>query len=94
MVKQIHSKKAILPILSKLIHKIQDERFSVFTREQIAEKGNSLDLGLIKDDSILDYEDLPNPIDCTEEMIADLSEAQALLSEVVNELKSLENGEA
>lgn len=44
--------------------------------------------------SILDYEDLPNPIDCTEEMIADLSEAQALLSEVVNELKSLENGEA
>ena len=75
-------------------HKIQDERFSVFTREQIAEKGNSLDLGLIKDDSILDYEDLPNPIDCTEEMIADLSEAQALLSEVVNELKSLENGEA
>lgn len=75
-------------------HKIQDERFSVFTREQIAEKGNSLDLGLIKDDSILDYEDLPNPIDCTEEMIADLSEAQALLSEVVNELKSLEIGEA
>lgn len=75
-------------------HKIQDKRFSVFTREQIAEKGNSLDLGLIKDDSILDYEDLPNPIDCTEEMIADLSEAQALLSEVVNELKSLENGEA
>ena len=75
-------------------HKIQDERFSVFTREQIAEKGNSLDLGLIKDDSILDYEDLPNPIDCTEEMIADLSEAQTLLNEVVNELKSLENGEA
>ena len=51
-------------------------------------------IALIKDDSILDYEDLPNPIDCTEEMIADLSEAQALLSEVVNELKSLENGEA
>ena len=75
-------------------HKVQDERFSVFTRQQIAEKGNSLDLGLIKDDSILDYDDLPSPIDCTEEMIADLSEAQALLIEVVNELKSLEKGEA
>lgn len=39
-------------------HAIQDERWSVFTREQIAEKGNSLDLGLIRDDSIVDYEDL------------------------------------
>ena len=42
-------------------HAVQDERWSVFTREQIAEKGNSLDLGMIHDDSVLDYSDLPDP---------------------------------
>ena len=29
--------------------KVQDERWSVFTREEITAKGNSLDLGLIRD---------------------------------------------
>ena len=48
-------------------HAVQDERWSVFTREQIAEKGNSLDLGLIRDDSVLDYNDLPDPADSAEE---------------------------
>ncbi len=33
---------------------VNDERFNVFTREQIAEKNNSLDLGLIHDDSVVD----------------------------------------
>ena len=40
---------------------VDDERWSVFTREEIAAKGNSLDLGLIKDDSIIDYDSLPDP---------------------------------
>jgi len=75
-------------------HAVQDERFSVFTREQIAEKGNSLDLGLIRDDSIMDYGDLPDPIESGEEAIAQLEEAVDLLMGVVNELKSLENSEA
>ena len=35
-------------------HKVKDKRWNVFTRAQIAEKGNSLDLGLIRDDSIVD----------------------------------------
>ena len=39
--------------------KVQDERWSVFTRDEITAKGNSLDLGLIRDDSVLDYNDLP-----------------------------------
>ncbi len=62
----------------------------MFTREQIAQKGNSLDLGLIKDDSIVDYEDLPDPIESGEEAIAQLEEAVDLLQSVVNELKSLQ----
>ena len=73
---------------------VQDERWSVFTREQIAEKGNSLDLGLIRDDSIVDYEDLPDPIESGEEAIAQLEEAVDLLQSVVNELKSLRGREA
>ena len=70
-------------------HAVQDERWNVFTREQIAEKGNSLDLGLIRDDSIVDYEDLPDPVESGEEAIAQLEEAVDLLQSVVNELKSL-----
>ncbi len=72
---------------------VQDERWNVFTREQIAEKGNSLDLGLIRDDSIVDYDDLPDPIESGEEAIAQLEEAVDLLQSVVNELKSLQSAE-
>ncbi|MCI8601874.1 MAG: SAM-dependent DNA methyltransferase [Oscillospiraceae bacterium] len=70
-------------------HAVQDERWSMFTREQIAEKGNSLDLGLIRDDSVVDYDDLPDPIASGEEAIAQLEEAVDLLHSVVNELKML-----
>ena len=73
-------------------HAVQDKRWSVYTREQIAEKGNSLDLGLIRDDSIVDYEDLPDPVESGEEAIAQLSEAISLLQSVVDELKSLQHG--
>lgn len=71
-------------------HTVQDERWHCFTREEIAEKGNSLDLGLIKDDSLVDYEDLPDPIESVEDSIAKLSEAMDLLQSVVNDLKALE----
>ncbi len=68
---------------------VQDERWSVYTREQIAQKGNSLDLGLIRDDSVVDYDDLPDPIESGKEAIAQLEEAVDLLQSVVNELKAL-----
>lgn len=69
---------------------VQDERWSVFTREQIAKKGNSLDLGLIRDDSVLDYNDLPDPADSAKEAAANLEEAVDLLMSVVEELRALE----
>ncbi|MCR4722208.1 MAG: type I restriction-modification system subunit M [Eubacteriales bacterium] len=72
---------------------VQDERWNVFTREQISDKGNSLDLGLIRADSIVDYEDLPDPIESGEEAIAQLEEAVDLLQSVVNELKALQSAE-
>ena len=74
-------------------HTVQDERWNAFTREEIAAKANSLDLGLIRDDSIVDYDDLPDPIESGEEAIAQLEEAVDLLQSVVNELKALQIAE-
>jgi type I restriction enzyme M protein len=68
---------------------VNDDRFSVFTREQIKEKNDSLDLGLIRDDSILDYNDLQDPIESGEEVVAQLEEAVDLINSVVKQLKSL-----
>ena len=80
------------PIRPKDRTAIQDERWCVFTREQIAEKSNSLDVGLIRDDSVLDYEDLQDPVESGEEVIAQLEEAVDLILSVVKELKSLGGG--
>ena len=76
-------------------HSVSDERWSCYTYEQIAEEGknHSLDLGLIRDDSVLDYDDLPDPIESGEECIAQLEEAVDLLMSVVKELKTLEGAE-
>ena len=73
--------------------KVEDERWNKFTREQIREKNDNLDLGLIKDDSILDYEDLPDPIESAEEAVAKLEEATDLLMSVIKELRVLESEE-
>lgn len=69
--------------------KIQDERWNVFSRKQIEDKNNSLDLGLIRDDNVLDYDDLQDPVESGEEVIAQLEEAVDLMMSVVKELKSL-----
>ena len=69
---------------------IKDERWNCFTREQIAQKGNSLDLGLIRDESILDYEDLPDPIERAEDAITQLEMAVDLIKDAVKELKKTE----
>ena len=50
---------------------------------------DSLDLGLIRDDSIVDYDDLPDPVESGEEAIANLEEAVDLLKSVVRELRAL-----
>jgi type I restriction enzyme M protein len=71
---------------------VQDERFNVFSREVIKKKDNSLDIGLIADESLSSYENLPNPIDTAEEAIVKLERAVELLSEVVTELKKVEDG--
>jgi len=64
------------------------ERWSKFTREQIEkEHGDSLDLGLLRDDSVKDYDELPDPIESGEEAVAQLEEAVDQLKSVVSLLK-------
>jgi type I restriction enzyme M protein len=73
--------------------KVEDERWNKFTREEIAKKDDSLDIGLIADESLLSYDDLPDPIESTEEAIVKLQQAMDLLNEVVEELRAVEGVE-
>jgi type I restriction enzyme M protein len=47
--------------LAKDRKKVNDERWNSFSREEIKKKNDSLDLGLIADDSLTRNEDLPEP---------------------------------
>ena len=49
----------------------------------------SLDLGLIRDDSVLDYEDLPDPAESVAAAVGKLEEAVDLLRSVQLELERL-----
>jgi len=75
---------------------VEDERWHVFTRDEICKtdadgnETNSLDIGLIRDDSIIDYDELPDPVESAEEAIGQLQHAMDLLNQVVTELKSYE----
>lgn len=46
---------------------------------------------MIRDESVLDYDDLPDPIESGEACITQLEEAVDLLMSVVKELKALES---
>ncbi|MFJ7407596.1 MULTISPECIES: N-6 DNA methylase [unclassified Lysinibacillus] len=70
--------------------KVQDERWNLFTRNEVAAKGDSLDIGLITDESLLAYDNLPDPIETAEEARVKLAQAMSLLSEVIGELKAIE----
>lgn len=87
--KESHFDDFIKAYESKDREAVEDERWNKVTRDEIREKNDNLDLGLIKDDSILDYEDLPDPIESAEEAVAKLEEATDLLMSVIKELKAL-----
>ena len=67
--------------------KLKLDRWSVFTIKEIKAKNFSLDLGLIKDDSVISHEDLPDPVASAEDAITKLAQATDLLEGVINELK-------
>lgn len=69
--------------------KVKDERWNCFTREEIAKKGDSLDIGLITDQSLSIYDNLPDPVKSAEEAVDKLQQAISLLHEVIGELKEV-----
>ncbi|AGT31205.1 type I restriction endonuclease [Geobacillus genomosp. 3] len=71
--------------------KVNDERWNVFTRDDIAKKGDTLDIGLIADESLSVYDNLPDPIDSAEEAVEKLELAISLLQDVIAELKAAEH---
>ncbi|WP_322924269.1 N-6 DNA methylase [Paenibacillus campi] len=72
-------------------HKVEDERLSVFTRAEIAKRDDNLDIGLIADDSLSMYDNLPDPIESAEDAVGKLEQAVMLLNEVIKELQATDN---
>ncbi|WP_435139080.1 type I restriction-modification system subunit M [Formosa sp. A9] len=66
---------------------IKDERWQYLSRDTIAKKNDSLDLGLIADDSISNSEDLGEPVDIAKEAMAELKSITAQLQAMITELQ-------
>ena len=67
--------------------KIKDERWQCYTREEIAEKNDTLDIGLIADSSVQSSESLGEPEDIIREAKDELNEILKQLDEMLKELK-------
>ena len=70
--------------------KVEDPRWSSYTREDIREKGNTLDLGLMEAASDVDETILADPAAAAEDAAASLAEAARLLEDVAARLRALE----
>ena len=72
--------------LAKRIDQGETGRFRKFTREQIAERGDSLDISWLKDDSETDAQDLPEPAVLAQEAMVELDAAMDELRGILAEL--------
>ncbi|PLW68160.1 N-6 DNA methylase [Pseudohalioglobus lutimaris] len=61
-------------------------RWKLFSREAIAERGDSLDISWIKDKDVVDAADLPEPEQLAGEAMSELTEALRELSELMDAL--------
>ena len=66
---------------------LEDERLTYVSREEIARKNDSLDLGLMADDSLSNATDLGEPIDIAKEALVELDAITVALNNIINELK-------
>lgn len=66
--------------------KIKDERWNKITREKIAQKYDSLDLGLIADSSVSNGEDLGEPVEIAKEVLTEIQEITKQLNAMIKEL--------
>jgi type I restriction enzyme M protein len=67
--------------------KIKDERWQCYTREEIAEKNDTLDIGLIADNSVQSSDALGEPEDIIREAKDELNEILKQLDQMLKELK-------
>ena len=66
--------------------KIKNERGKKISREEIAKKNDSLDLGLIADSSISNGKDLGEPVEIAKEALAEIQEITKQLNAMIKEL--------
>ena len=66
--------------------KITDERWTCLSREEIAQKNDSLDLGLMADESLSKAEDLGEPIDIAKDALKELEAITSSLNSIIKEL--------
>lgn len=66
---------------------IKDERWKCFSREEIAKKNDSLDLGLIVDSTLTNSDDLDEPIDIAKQALIELQSITEQLNAMIKELK-------
>ena len=66
---------------------INDERWQCYTREEIAEKNDTLDIGLIADNSVQSSDALGEPEDIIREAKDELNEILKQLDDILKELK-------
>jgi type I restriction enzyme M protein len=85
-----HFKNFIVAYSAEERTKIKDQRWNLFTREDISANEDNLNIGLIADEALSAYDSLPDPIESAEEAIDKLQKAMGLLEEVVAELKAIE----
>ncbi len=72
--------------LKNRIDQGESGRFRKFTREQIAERGDSLDISWLKDDSATEAQDLPEPAELAQEAMSELDAAMEELRGILEEL--------
>jgi type I restriction enzyme M protein len=72
--------------LDKRIDQGETGRFRKFTRDQIAERGDSLDISWLKDDSAIDAQDLPEPAELAQKAMNELDAAMEELRGILEEL--------
>jgi type I restriction enzyme M protein len=64
----------------------ESDRFRRLTRQQIADRDDSLDIIWLKDESLENPEDLPEPEDLVAEVVTHLQTAMDALNELANQL--------
>ena len=72
-------------------HSVDDPRWSVFTREEIEKKGNTLDLGLIKEEKR--EVSLSELVSQSEDLLSEFKDVMSSLETIVSELKELDDND-